>query len=302
MKVVIIGCGNVGMSYAYALVNQPSKVDELVLLDINEEKAKGEALDLNHALPFAPTKIKIKAGNYSDCSNAHIVCISAGRNQEVGESRQDLVEKNKVVFKQILSQVVASGFSGIYLIATNPVDIMAYVTYKFTGDHTKVVGTGTTLDTARLKYLISEKININPRNVHAYVLGEHGDTEMIAWSKATIGVRDIKDYISENIMTGLLEEVRNSAYEIIKMKGNTCYGIGMCLMTITNSILNNDGSILTVSTYLPEHDIFIAQPSILQRKGVRQTIEVDFDEKEKQEYQASIDFIKSMVKKLNCKK
>lgn len=298
MKVVIIGCGNVGMSYAYALVNQPSKVDELVLIDINEEKAKGEALDLMHALPFAPAKLKIKAGDYSDCNNAHIICISAGRNQEVGESRQDLVNKNLLVFKNIIGKIKETNFSGIYLVATNPVDVMSYITYKLTGDSSKVVGSGTTLDTARLKFLISEKLNINPRNIHAYVLGEHGDTEMIAWSKATIGLKDIKDYLSETTMRNLQDEVKNSAYEIIKKKGSTCYGIGMCLLLITNSVLSNDGSILTVSSYMDEHDIYIAQPTILSRKGVRETIEVDFSQQEKQEYNNSINFIKEVTKKL----
>ena len=255
MRVVIIGCGNVGMSFAYALVNQPTKVDELVLIDINNERAKGEALDLNHALPFAPTKIKIKAGSYEDCNNADIICIAAGRNQEPGETRMDLIQKNYQVFKSILGEIKKTTFSGIYLVATNPVDVMSYVTYKLTGDANKVIGSGTTLDTARLKHLVGQKLNISSRNIHAYVVGEHGDSEMIPWSKATIGLREISDYLNKSTMKQLQEEVRNSAYDIISKKGNTSYGIGVCLLTITNSILSNDSAILTLSVYNEKHDI-----------------------------------------------
>lgn len=295
MKVVIVGCGNVGMSYAYTLVNQPSKVDELVLIDVNMDKAKGEALDLNHALPFAPTKMKIKAGTYADCNNANIVCICAGRNQNPGETRLDLIQKNLVVFKDIIGQIKKTNFSGIYLIATNPVDIMSYVTFKLTGDASKVIGSGTTLDTARLKFLVGQHLKINPRNIHAYVVGEHGDSEMIPWSKATIGVKDIKDYLSEKTMEKFKVEVRDSAYDIISKKGNTSYGIGVCLHTITNSILSNDNSILTLSTYNRKHNIYISAPTIMTKDGVREVINVDFSETELKQYENSIAVIKNVV-------
>lgn len=296
MKVVIIGCGNVGMSYAYTLVNQPSKVDELVLIDIDEERAKGEALDLNHAIPFSPTKMKVKAGTYSDCNNASIICICAGRNQNPGETRMDLIQKNLEVFKDIISKVKATKFNGIYLIATNPVDIMSYVTYKLTGDDKKVIGSGTTLDTARLKHLVGQHLNINSKNIHAYVMGEHGDSEMIPWSKATIGVKYISDYLSEEQMKEFQIEVRDSAYDIISKKGNTSYGIGVCLLTITNSILNNDSAILTLSAYDKENDIYISIPTIMTREGVRERIEVDFNEKEKKEFENSVNAISSVIK------
>ena len=298
MKVVIIGCGNVGMSYAYTLVNQPSKVDELVLIDINHEKAKGEALDLNHAIPFSPTKMKVKAGTYSDCNDASIICICAGRNQNPGETRMDLIQKNLEVFKDIVSQIKTTNFNGIYLIATNPVDIMSYVTYKLTGDDKKVIGSGTTLDTARLKHLVGQELNINSKNIHAYVMGEHGDSEMIPWSKATIGVKYISDYLTEKQMKDFQIEVRDSAYDIISKKGNTSYGIGVCLLTITNSILNNDNAILTLSTYDKQNDIYISIPTILNREGVRERIEVDFNEKEKQEFEHSVHVIKQVIQSI----
>ena len=298
MKVVIIGCGNVGMSYAYALVNQPTKVDELVLLDIDFNRAQGEALDLNHALPFAPTKIKIKAGTYEDCNNADIICIAAGRNQEPGETRMDLINKNFYVFKNILEQIKQTNFSGIYLVATNPLDVMSYVTYKLTGNPNKVIGSGTTLDTARLKFLVGAKLKINPRNIHAYVVGEHGDSEMIPWSKASIGVREVSDYLDKKTLKALQEEVRNSAYDIISKKGNTSYGIGMCLLTITNSILNNDNTILTLSTYNKEHDIYISSPTIMNRSGVREVIQMEFTPEEQAEYEHSIQTIKQAVESI----
>jgi len=299
MKVVIIGCGNVGMSYAYSLVNLASQADDLVLIDINEEKAKGEALDLNHALPFVPTKIRVKAGSYADCNNADIICISAGRNQNIGETRMDLINKNLEVFKNILGEVKKTKFNGIYLIATNPVDIMSYVTYKLTGDPNKVIGSGTTLDTARLKYLIGKKLNVSSKNVHAYVLGEHGDSEMIPWSRASVGLTQINKYLTEKEKEDIKKEVRDSAYDIISKKGNTSYGIGVCLHMITNSIISNDNAILTLSSYNKEHDIYISIPTIMNEKGVRERIPVEFNKQEQEEYNHSIEVIKNVTKSLN---
>jgi len=298
MKVIIVGCGNVGMSYAYTLVNQPSRVDELVLIDVNHDKAIGEALDLSHALPFAPSKIRIKAGNYEDCNDADIICITAGANQNKGETRLDLVNKNTKIFKDIISNIKKTNFDGIYLIATNPVDVMSYVTFKLTGNPSKVVGSGTTLDTARLKYLVGQRLNISPKNIHAYVMGEHGDSEMIPWSKATIGVRDIKDFLTREQMEELKTEVRDSAYDIISKKGNTSYGIGVCLATITNSILNNDNAILTLSTHNKENDVYISIPTIMSREGVRELIDVDFNKEELEQYNKSISVIKGVIRGL----
>ena len=218
MKVVIVGCGNVGLSYAYALVNHPNRVSNLVLIDKDEKKAEGEAMDLRHALPFSGSKMKIWAGDYSDCYDADIVCISAGRNQEVGETRLDLINKNYEVFEEIISKIEKHKFSGIYLIATNPVDVMSYITYKLTNRPNKVIGSGTTLDTARLKYLIGEELNISSKNIHAYVIGEHGDSEMVLWSKATIGVKNISDFIDEKMMKKLEVEVKTVLMKLFKKK------------------------------------------------------------------------------------
>jgi len=298
MKVVIIGCGNVGMSYAYSLVNQASRVDDLVLIDINKEKAQGEAEDLNHALPYSPTKMQIRAGDYNDCNDAKIICICAGQNQEVGETRLDLINKNFIVFKSIIQNVKRTNFNGVYIIATNPVDVMSYVTYKLTGNAKKVIGSGTTLDTSRLKYMLGTKLKINPKSVHAYVVGEHGDSEMIPWSKASIGMKSINEYITKQEKIDLANKVKTSAYEIIKKKGNTSFGIGVCLLTITNSILDNDNSILTLSTYNPKFDVFISSPIIVGQQGVRQVFDMDLTEEEDILYENSAKTIKKAIETL----
>lgn len=275
-KVVIVGCGNVGMAYAYSLVISGSFVDELVLIDVNKNKADGEALDLNHALSHAPKKIVIKCGNYSDCSNADIVCICAGKSQLPGETRTDLLAKNIELFEDIIKQVKETGFKGIYLIATNPLDTLTYATMKFSGAKpNRVIGSGTTLDTARLKYLISDELKVNPKDVHGYVLGEHGDSEFVAWDNATYGGNKCSNLLDDNQMAKISYNVKNSAYDIINKKGNTCYGIGMCLLSITNSILNNDHKILTVSCYSKEYDCYYSMPCLIGKRGIEKQISIN---------------------------
>lgn len=297
-KVVLIGCGNVGMSYAYCLINE-SKVDELVLIDVNKAKAEGEALDLLHASSCSKRKIKIKAGDYSDCNDADIICIAAGRNQEVGETRIDLIDKNVAVFCSIISEINKTKFNGIYLIATNPLDVMTYVTLKLSGfESKKVIGSGTTLDTARLRYLISENLNINPKNIHAYVIGEHGDSEMIPWSSAMIGLNKLDKYINKSTKNKIAKEVKNSAYEIINKKGNTAYGIGMCLRNITDAILNDSNSIFTVSSYHNNLKTCIGMPTIINRQGVREVLKLEMTKEETAEFNNSVKIIKNITKNL----
>ena len=295
-KVVLIGCGNVGMSYAYALLNQRTYVNELVLIDLNCEKVQGEVMDLNHCLAFAPSKVDIKAGGYSDCSDARIVVIAAGANQDVGETRMDLINKNSKIFKKIVDEVMQTGFNGIFLIATNPLDVMTYITWKYSGlPANQVLGSGTSLDTARLRYLIGEKINVNPKNVHAYVVGEHGDSEFVPWSNATIGLQNIKDFIAENELKDISEEVRNAAYEIIERKGNTSYGIGVCLVRITNAILGDENIIISVSAYDKENDVYVSTPTIINKKGVREKIFINLNEEETRKMDESIKVIKTAI-------
>jgi len=295
-KIIIIGCGNVGMSYAYALLNQRTKVEELVLIDINKEKTVGEAMDLNHCLAFAPSKIKIKAGDYSDCNDATIICIAAGRNQEVGETRLDLIKKNYDVFKSIISEVNKTNFNGIYLIATNPVDIMSYITMKLSGlPSNRVIGSGTILDTARLRYLIGDELNISPKNVHAYVIGEHGDSEFVPWSNAIVGLKSIDNYLDNNKLEDIASSVKNSAYEIINRKGATYYGIGMCLVKITNSILDNDNSIITLSALDKTKDIYYGMPCIVNKNGIKDIIKLELTDEENKKLENSIKILREYI-------
>ena len=298
-KVVLVGCGNVGMSYAYALLNQSTNVNELILIDLNKERIIGEVMDLNHCLAFAPNKIDIKAGDYQDCKDADIVVIAAGANQEKGETRMDLIDKNSKIFKDIIDKVMSNGFNGIFLVATNPLDIMTYLTWKYSKLPTsKIIGTGTSLDTARLRYMIAEKLKISPKNVHAYVIGEHGDSEFVPWSNANIGLQNIKDYLNDGQLQEIYVNVRDAAYEIINRKGATCYGIGMCLVRITNAILNNENSIITVSTYDENNDVFVGMPAIINKKGIKGKIFVNLNEEETTKLQQSIDVIKQAIEKV----
>ena len=298
-KIVIIGCGNVGMSYAYSLLNQKTKVNEMVLIDLNKEKVVGEVMDLNHGMAFSPSKINIKAGDYNDCKDAKIVCIAAGANQAPGETRLDLLNKNNKIFEKIVKDVVESGFDGIFLVATNPVDIMTYITYKHSKfPINKVMGSGTTLDTARLRYLIGERLSINSKNVHAYVMGEHGDSEFVAWSNSYVGSNSIYDFLDKNTLDEIGTQVKNAAYEIISRKGATYYAIGMVLTRITNAILDDENTILTVSSYDSEHDIFIGLPTIVNSNGAIKRIDVKLNQDEQDKFNNSANIIKNEIEKL----
>lgn len=302
-KVVVVGCGNVGMAYAYALVVNGSPVDELVLIDIDKNKAEGEAIDLNHAMSYAPRNMIVKQGVYEDCNNAKIVCICAGKNQKEGETRNDLINKNIDVFKDVISKINKTKFKGIYLVATNPLDTMTYVTQKLSNfPHNRVFGSGTTLDTARLKYLIAQNLKVNPKEVNAYVLGEHGDTEFVAWENAMVGGNKCEKLISKNTRSSISYDVRMSAYDVINKKGSTSYGIGMCLLKITNAILNNDKSILTVSCYNEQYDVYFSKPAIVGKNGIEKEIFINLSNQDNAKLISSIqslqDVKNSIVSKL----
>ena len=295
-KVVIVGCGNVGLSYAYALINQHTFVTDLVLVDINEEKVQGEVMDLSHGLPFAPSKLNVSFGTYKDCADAKIVCICAGANQKPGETRLQLIKKNYEIFKDIVPRVMDSGFNGIFLVVTNPVDAMSYFTYRLSGmPANKVIGSGTVLDTSRLRYLIGQKLNINSDSVHAYVLGEHGDSEFIPWSRATLGLQDISLYLKEEELKELEDDVRNAAYEVIKKKGVTNFGIGMCLVKITDAILSGENSILCVSAYHEKENVYISTPSVLNQNGVRELVIFPLNEEEDKKLKTSMSVIRNSI-------
>ena len=299
-KIVLIGCGNVGMAYAYALLNQKTCVDKLVLIDINKDNTVGQAMDLNHCLSYSPSKIEVISGEYSDCKDAKIVVIAAGANQAVGETRMDLINKNSFIFKNIINNVMKSGFDGIFLIASNPLDVMTYLTLKYSKlPPNRVIGSGTTLDTSRLRYLISTKVNINPENIDAYVIGEHGDSEFVPWSTVSIGLSKIHNFLTYEEQQEIEKEVKNSAYEIIKKKGVTCYGIGMCLVKITNAILEDQKIILPVSSYDKNNELCISTPAIVGSSGVKEKIFIPLTLDEEAKLTKSINIIKEAIKSIN---
>ena len=295
-KVVVIGCGNVGMSYAYALLNQRTYVNELALIDLNRERVEGEVMDLNHCLAFSPSKMKIKVGDYSDCSDASLIVLAAGVNSKVGESRLDLLKRNADIFKGIIKEVMKNNFKGVFLIATNPVDIMTYLVQKYADyPKEKVIGSGTTLDTARLRFLVAERVGVSPSNVHGYVIGEHGDSEFIPWSNVNIALQPISDFISEDEMKIISKEVKSAAYKIIKAKGATYYGIGMCLVRITNAILGDENTVMVVSTYDKTNDLYLGLPSIINKNGASKKIDFYLTEEETKKLIYSISILKESI-------
>jgi L-lactate dehydrogenase len=306
-RIVVIGTGFVGSSYAYALVSQ-GLGNELVLIDINQKKAEGDAMDLSHAVPFG-APMRIWAGDYADCKDADLVVITAGANQRPGETRLDLAGRNAKIFRSIVNDVMNSGFNGLFLVATNPVDILSYATWKYSGlPAHRVIGSGTILDTARLRYLLSEAYRVNPQNVHAYIIGEHGDTELPVWSHASIGVRPISDFLKQGIgptqeeLDQIFIKVRDAAYHIIERKGATYYAIAMGLARLTRAILNDEKSVLTVSTLLNGEygleDIFIGVPAVVQRSGVREVVDLNLPEEERKKLHHSAQVLTQVLKSI----
>ena len=231
-KVVVVGTGFVGMSMAYALLNQGG-VNELVLIDVNKEKAIGEAMDLSDGVPCSPARMVIKAGDYEECKDANIVVITAGVSQVPGQTRLDLLQTNAKIAKEVTQNVVNSGFNGIFIIASNPVDILTYIVQKTSNFPTsRVIGSGTVLDTARLRYLLGEHLNVSSKNIHAYIMGEHGDSSFVPWSKSYVGCKPLIDILKQRgepdtILEEMHTQVRDEAYEIIARKKSTYYGIGL---------------------------------------------------------------------------
>ena len=297
-RVVLVGCGMVGMSYAYAMLNQQT-CDELVLIDYNKQKADGEAMDLNHGLAFSGSHMRIWSGTYEDCKDADIVAITAGVAQQPGETRLALLERNTAVFKSIIEPVTDSGFNGIFLIATNPVDVMTKITCELSGFNPKrVIGSGTSLDTARLRYLVGDYLKVDPRSIHGYVMGEHGDSEFVPWSQLHVSTKPVLDIIAESKGKYCVEDlekievdVRTAAYKIIEAKKATYYGIGIALNRLTKSILGDENSVQTVSAYLRgeygQTGIFIGVPAIINAQGVPSVLECHLTADEQERFDAS---------------
>lgn len=304
-KVAIVGTGFVGTSIAYAMINQ-GITNELVLIDVNHEKAEGEALDLLDGMAWGEENIAVKSGDYAECADANLVVITAGINQKPGQTRLDLVKTNATIMREIVVQIMNAGFDGILVIASNPVDILTYIAWQTSGlPNNRVIGTGTTLDTTRLRKEIALKLQVDPRSVHGYVMGEHGDSEVAVWSHTTVGGKPILELVESDSrltkgeLTIIAEKVKNAAYEIIDRKKATYYGIGMSTTRIVKAVLNNEQAVLPISAYLSnqysQKDIFTGVPSVVDENGVREIIELAITDEEQESFNRSVSELQAVL-------
>ena len=307
-KVTIIGAGLVGSTTAYALMNGGT-TSEIVLIDLDEKRLAGEVMDLNHGISFVPST-KIRAGTYEDCSDSNIVIITAGVSQKPGETRIDLLKRNIDVFKSIVPRVVEKNRDCVILVVTNPVDILTYATWKFSGlPASQVIGSGTVLDSARFKFLLGEHCNISAQNVHAYIIGEHGDSEVAAWSITNIAGMPFNEYCfrcknacSQEERQKIFETTKRSAYEIIEGKGATYYAVGLAVRRIVEAILRDENAILPVSSLMEGHygleDVCISLPTIVNNNGISQVLELPLAEEEIEGLVRSADTLKAAMKEV----
>ena len=304
-KVAVIGCGFVGAASAFALM-ESGLFSEMVLIDANKEKAEGEALDISHGLPFAKP-MQIYAGDYKDLADAYVIVVTAGAGQKPGETRLDLVKKNVGIFKSIIPQIAAVNKDAIMLIVANPVDVLTYAAQKLSGyPENRVFGSGTTLDTARFKYLLGQHLEVDSRSVHAFIIGEHGDSEIAAWSSANVSGIPIHEFCEmrghfehEKAMKEIAESVKNSAYEIIEKKGATYYGIAMSVRRICEAIVRDEKTILPISSLQHDNhgisDVAISMPAIVGKNGVEGTVPINLNEEEEKLLKASADTLKKVI-------
>ncbi len=299
-RIVVIGVGAVGSTTAYTLLLR-RRMDELVLIDANKAKAVGDALDMNHGMPFLGNT-KVWAGDYKDCAEADIIIITAGAAQKPGETRIDLLKRNVSIFESITTEVLKHNKDGILLIASNPVDVMSYFTWKKSGwDSKRIIGSGTLLDSARFRYLISEKLNIDPRSVHAHIIGEHGDSELPLWSLANVAGTDMN--LSAEDKEDVFIHTRDAAYEIIQAKGATYYAIALALDRICTAILRNESAVLNVSTLLNDYhgvsDVYLGVPCVVDRTGIREVLNLNITAEEKQLLSKSADKLKGIIQSIS---
>ena len=296
-KVMIVGTGNVGASIAFALLNQRTAVNEIVLTDIIAKDAEGEAMDLRDALAVAPSYVKVSNGTYKDAKDCDVVVITAGAAQKPGETRMQLLKKNVNILKGMVEQIMDSGFNGIFLIVSNPMDVLTYFTLKFSGlPAEKVIGSGTVLDSARLRQRVASYLNVNPKSVHAYQIGEHGDSELTVWSLADVGGQRVTELLPKKTLTDVSEFVKNEAYDIIDKKGATYYGIATCVVSILNCILNDEMRVLPVSSYDGFSGTCFGFPSVVGREGVIRRLDLKISEDEGILLQKSINVLRDAIK------
>ncbi len=304
-KVAVVGCGFVGSASAFALM-ESGLFSEMVLIDANHEKAEGEALDISHGLPFAKP-MQIYAGDYKDLSDAAVIVVTAGAGQKPGETRLDLVKKNAGIFRSVIPQIAEQNKNGILLIVANPVDILTYAAKLYSGfPENRVFGSGTTLDTARLKYLLGQHLEVDSRSVHAFIIGEHGDSEIAVWSSANVSGIPLNDFCEmrghfnhEEAMERIAEGVKNSAYRIIEKKGATYYGIAMSVRRICEAIIRDEKTILPVSSIQHGNhgicDVALSMPAIIGKNGVEGMAPISLSDKEEKELMNSAEALKRVI-------
>lgn len=302
-KVVLIGDGAVGSSFAFSMVQQ-GIAEEFAIIDMSKDRTVGDSLDLEDGTPFTEPK-NIYSGDYPDCKDADLVVITAGAPQKPGETRLDLVNKNLQIISSIVKPVVDSGFKGIFLVAANPVDIITYATWKLSGfPKERVIGSGIYLDSARLRVALGKKFKVSPKSVHAYILGEHGDSEFAAYSNATIGTKPLLDIakeesVSEDELAKIEDSVRNKAYDIISKKGATFYGIGTALMRISKAILRDENAVLPIGAYMEGQygikDVYIGTPAVINGQGIARIIETPLSDSESKKMKDSADTLKKIL-------
>ena len=299
---MIVGTGNVGASIAFALINQRTAVNEIVLTDIIAKDAEGEAMDLRDALAVSPSYVKVSNGTYKDAKDCDVVVITAGAAQKPGETRLDLLKKNVNILKGMIDQIMASGFNGIFLVVTNPMDVLTYFTMKFSGlPAEKVIGSGTVLDSARLRTRIASYLNLNPKSVHAYQIGEHGDSELTLWSLAEAGGQKISSMLPVSTLNDISDFVSHEAYDIIDKKGATYYGIATCVAHILNCILNDEMRILPVSSYDAFSGTSFGFPSVVGRSGIIRRLDLKISEDEGVKLQKSINVLKKAINSIKLR-
>ena len=308
-RIAVVGVGNVGATFAYALLLS-GLAAEIVLIDANRARAEGEAMDLNHTVPFTyPTRIW--AGDYADCAGAAVTVIAAGAAQKPGETRLDLVKKNADIFRHIVPQVSHNNPSGIILVATNPVDVLTYASYKLSGlPAQRVLGSGTILDTARFRYLLSRHFGVDPHSIHAYIIGEHGDSEVPVWSLANIAGMRLPAFCSmhkvthdQTVLDDIFRQTRDAAYQIIERKGATYYAVAAGLMRIVEAILRDQGTVLSVSSLIEDYygitDVCLSLPTVVAQNGVERVLRLELSPEEIESLRRSAEVLKNNAVELN---
>lgn len=296
-KAAVVGCGSVGASIAFCLM-QRALFGEMVLIDKNKARAEGEAMDLGHGAPFAGA-VEIRAGDYRDARDAAMMIVAAGAAQRPGQTRLDLAARNARMLDDVLDGAAQAGFDGMLLIVTNPVDTLTFLAHAHTGfPASRVLGSGAVLDTARLKFMLGRRLGVDSRNIHAFVIGEHGDSELCVWSSANVSGIDLRRFLEMQgeangtaMLASLAEEVRRSAYEIIRRKGNTCYGVAMAVARIAQSVVRDEKRVLPVSTVLGGEyglrGVALSVPAVVGCRGVERVLEIPLDGRERAALDAS---------------